>query len=124
MSSINRAAFVITAKEPYVKWALNLDDDCPDEMDKDGNIYLVPSLEYVGKDDVRKHLKRFWKSIAEEEFFSWCTDPDSWPKLKSISDFEVYFEWEFREILYDLVGEPILSEDDEYPVDTRDYSKN
>jgi hypothetical protein len=124
VSSINRSAFIITIKETYKEWARSLDDDEPDEIESEGNIYLVPEIDLVAEKQVRDHLKRFWKSIAEEEFFSWCTDPEQWPELKTIRDFEKFFAWEFREILYDLVEEPILSEDDEYPVDTRDYSTN
>ena len=124
MAFINRACFIVSRKNAYVEWAVGLEDDSNLKPDRPGDVYLVPDLEFVGDERIRAHLKRYYREIAEEEFEGWCTDSNLWPEIKSLSDFEKYFEWEFRELLHDLCNGPIRHGDEDDPIDNYDYSRN
>jgi hypothetical protein len=108
LPSLNLCAVIIHFKDAYLKWAEDLDGDRPDN--NDGNIYLIDESETGSREEVRGLLLVYWRDIADEEFDSWCTDPELWPKLKDIGDFEKFFKWDFREVVCDLLDEPLVSD--------------
>ncbi len=103
--TINRIAIHLRPKEKFLEWARTLDGDQEfDGMDLEGfcNTYLLDEAMDSGRVAIRKHLAKYWKRIAIEEFSAWWQGEEDWPVLKTIKDFEEFFIWGYSEIVCDL----------------------
>ena len=111
--TINRCVILIRPKKRYYEWGNNLEKTEEQHVEEGsfGNAYLLKELDSGTKEEVRKALKKHWRRIADEEFVSWWTVEDDWPQLKSIKDFELYFEWNFTEIVFDLENTDLIREE-------------
>ena len=113
--SINRCLVQVRPTEKYFEWG-NSHEDAEDsyvtEKESWGNAYLIKEIESGTRDEVRKKLSSgYWKRIAEEEFSGWWNNPDIWPPLKTIKDFEIYFDWTHTELIFDLEKFEIIKEE-------------
>ncbi len=122
LSMINRCAILIRYKEPFLKWAEALNGARPE--DPNGNVYLAEETENGTREEVRLLLRKYWREIADEEFYGWWTEEKDWPELKTVRDFEKYFHWEYRELVGDLSDTTILHDDELAAPEHPDHSLN
>lgn len=107
---INRGSLVVRPKQPYLDWALQLDDSgiAPDP-DDERTIYLIPTYE----DDVEamEILAKCFDIIFEQELAVWHTDELAWPKNRTFAMFRDWFSFEFHSVVEDLCGYEIVEDD-------------
>ena len=113
MYSINRQVAIIKPKEPYIKWINSLPDlDAPlsfEELNNDCTAILLPDLD--SDQESYKYLKKLYKKIFEIELDAWTTDVNSWPKKRTFSLFEKWFNIEFHSEVLDTLGSDIEKEE-------------
>lgn len=112
---LNRDAYLIKPKKKYVDWVRYVDEtaqpkDLESLLSSTGTIYLLEELATGDVAEAKSQLNRHWRAIAESEFDAWWTDADDWPKLKSVADFELYFDWTYVEMVFDLIPGSLLRE--------------
>jgi hypothetical protein len=81
MRTLNRAAFIIRPREPYLRWAASIDDDAPaaaEELHKGISVYLVP--EHPTGTAETPPLEHYYAAIFEMELEAWSTDEGDWPQ--------------------------------------------
>lgn len=112
--TINRCLVRVRPTDKFFDWG-NGHEKSPKDFvtDKEswGNAYLIKEIETGDREEVRQKLSKHWKGIAEEEFSGWWNDSEIWPKLKTIKDFESYFDWEHVELIFDLEKSGIIREE-------------
>ena len=113
MKTINRAAAIIKPKQPYVDWANSFDDGGPtldlEEARQSPNAYLREEQDMP--EQLLKFVERHYRRIFEEKLDGWITDPDVWPKKRTLKVFKEWFDVEICEMVYDL-GKKHLAVDD------------
>ena len=107
---LNRSALIVRPGEPFIKWALSLDDSglVPSATGEQA-VYLAP--EWGDDKEAEKVLKSIWAEIFERELFGWHTDESAWPQKRSLKMFKEWFIIEMHSMIEDLCAYPI--EDDE-----------
>ena len=107
---INRGAIIVRPKEPYIDWAIGLDDSGlkPGE-DDEPTIYLIP--EYENDLEAIEVLSKCFDIIFETELQNWHTDESAWPKNRTFSLFRKWFSFEFHSCVDDLCGYEIIDDD-------------
>ena len=107
---INRNAFAVRIKQPYLDWAATLDDSgvLPD-LAGEPSIYLVP--ECHNEAEALELLPQIYKSIFQAELLAWHTEPSQWPDIRSLRTFSDWFELTFVSMIEDLGEGPILNQD-------------
>ena len=89
MRILNRAAFVVTPKEPYLRWAASLGEDAPEQAQDLANevaVYLVPEIS-TGEGETPP-LGGYFEKIFEIELEAWSTDESGWPALRDLKTFD------------------------------------
>ncbi|HNP36297.1 MAG TPA: hypothetical protein PKK10_10620 [Woeseiaceae bacterium] len=107
---LNRSALIVHPKQPYIDWALQLDDSgLAPNSDSERTIYLLP--EYDDEFDALKTLSEAYDIVFEAELAAWHTEESDWPKNRTFAMFRDWFVYEFHSIVEDLCGYAV--EDDE-----------
>jgi hypothetical protein len=100
MRTLNRAAFIVTPKEPYLRWAASLGEDAPEaakDLANEVAVYLVPEIS-TGEGETPP-LEDYFEEIFQIELEAWSTDESKWPALR---DFKTFMDW------FDVQGESIV----------------
>lgn len=100
MKLVNRAAFVVRFKEPYVQWAAGLDPgdaDVADDLRGYVSVFLVPE-DPSGREETAP-IGDYFSEIFEYELEAWCADDTLWPAER---DLDTFFAW------FDVVGESMV----------------
>lgn len=100
MELLNRSAITITAKEPYINWANSLTPELPMQAKILGESHTY--LTNPDFDNAEKHLKKYYKTIFENELFGIWTDENDWPKNRSFKMFCEWFQIEISDWVEDL----------------------
>jgi hypothetical protein len=112
MKHINRFAAIIKPKQPYVDWANSFNDGGPtmnlENARKEGNAYLIPQFDY--SDQAVKYVEKNYATIFENELRDWITDPEMWPKKRTLKMFKEWFDIEINEPVHDLGRGKIVAE--------------
>jgi hypothetical protein len=111
MRTINRAAYVVRPREPYLKWAAGLEDDSPSIVEvlrKQAAVYLVPE-EPTGQ-EAAPPIAEFYQAIFEAELRAWDEDESSWPEPRNAKTFREWFEVAAQSIVVDLGTGPIFGD--------------
>src|SRR5712691_5885559 len=76
---LNRSVVIVRPKQPYLDWAVGLDDSgiVPNPNDEQA-VYLIPS--YGDDEEAWEILKRVHPAIFENELYGWHTDEAAWPQ--------------------------------------------
>jgi len=112
MKSVNRSAFVIRFKEPYLQWAASLDPtdaDIADDLRKHASVYFVPEDPRGEKETAP--LADYFRAIFELELEAWCADPSLWPPVRDLGTFEQWFEVVGESVVIDLATSKLRAED-------------
>ena len=111
---INRAAFILKYKEPFVRWINEVDpyeDDSgitSKNANEDRTVYLITEDD---GENIEKWLSLNFKTLFENELESWYTDESLWPKKRDRKIFDEWFDVECHTEIIDTVEGTI--EDDE-----------
>lgn len=108
---INRAAVVVRPAQPYIDWAVSLDDSglTPDPADE-ATVYLIPN--YADEVEAWELLSRIYEEIFENELWSWHTEEEDWPGDRTFVMFRAWFDVELHSIVEDLCAYELVNEDD------------
>ena len=102
MHTINRSALLVRPKEPYLKWAEDLDDDSGDAHSLRGetSVYLVAE-DPEGRQESAA-LELYFREIFESELAVWYFDESAWPQNRDLKTFLAWFDVEAQSIVWDL----------------------
>lgn len=107
---LNRSAIILRPKQPFIDWALSLDDSgiAPDAYGEQ-TLYLVPSFE----DDVEAMhvVSEAYDVLFEEQLMGWHTDESAWPKNRSLKMFRDWFAIEQHSLILDLCGYELVDDE-------------
>lgn len=112
MKIINRAAVVVTLKEPYLHWAASQHEETADEVHdpaRDVSIYLVP--EDPKEEEETAPLEDFFEEIFDDQLEGWCTDETAWPAVRDLRTFLEWFDVRGMSIVLDLGKGTIVREE-------------
>jgi hypothetical protein len=103
MKMVNRAAFIITPKEPYIEWAGSIDADSAAAVKGivgEHTIYLASDDIIDGSDPplIEDHFSR----IFDQELEAWSLDESTWPKRRDRETFERWFDVVLVSSVFDL----------------------
>jgi hypothetical protein len=113
MRILNRNVVILRPKQPYVDWANALDDGPPfdpAEEPEGGTAYLVPEAATV--EEIRAFVVRHGEEMFEHELDAWHTDRAAWPRNRSYTMLQEWFEIEIHSMVVDLGAGPLRA--DEY----------
>jgi len=103
MRTLNRAAFVVTPKKPYLRWAASLGEDAPrpaKDLANEVAVYLVPE-NFTGEGETPP-LEEYFEEIFEIELEAWSRDESGWPALRDLKTFMDWFDVQGESIVVDL----------------------
>ena len=112
MKTVNRSAFVVRFKEPYVQWAAGLDSAdsaIAEDLRKYASVYLVPE-DPRGEEETAS-LADYFGTIFELELEAWCVDETMWPSVRDMDTFEEWFEVTGESVVIDLATSKLRSEE-------------
>ena len=78
------------------------------EVEREPTVYLIPE----GKAKPESYIRRHYKAMFDEELNSWYTDPEMWPKDRSLKTFKKFFTVQVATMVYDLGKGMIVPEED------------
>lgn len=113
MESINRFAVIVRPLKPFVEWVNSpavrgTDDLVPLEaLQEDATVVLTPEMDT--NDEALAWLRNYKAKLFEMELESWCTDRSTWPEKRNVRLFDQWFDLEVHSMVFDAVGEPILT---------------
>jgi len=108
---LNRDVMVVRPAQPFVDWALALDED--GELDAAGimgssNAFLVP--EHDHDEETWAWVEGHCETMFEYMLLDWSTDAAEWPEDRGWTEFQRWFTCEHIAVAWDLVDEPLSSE--------------
>jgi len=112
MKTLNRAAFIIRPREPYIKWAASTEGDpsLAEGLRNRAAVYLVPE-DPTGREETPP-LEDYFEEIFVYELESWDTDESNWPEPRT---FQMFLDW------FDVVSESIVVDLGEGPIWVEDF---
>jgi hypothetical protein len=117
MDPIDRLLITVRPTQKFADWMNTVfkEDrrkETHESIKDKGGCYLIGEIDSSDTGSIRRHLEDYWEDIAAAEFEAWWTVEDDWPSLTSIDDFEIYFDWEFRDLIFDLCDDqPLIDYD-------------
>lgn len=113
---VNRTALILRNKEPAIRW-INEADPVEDaivlsekEVNTERTVYLISEEDGENGETQQAWIKRNFKQLFESELEGWYTDPDLWPKSRTLKLFYEWFETEFNTVIIDTVDEPLFDD--------------
>ena len=111
---LNRAALILRYKQPFVDW-INAVDPSPCSMvvtladvEDERTVYLV---EVEDQDYLQRWLVKNHKWLFEEELNGWYTDPDLWPRDRSLNKLKEWCSFELNSVVIDTGTSPLEDDD-------------
>lgn len=113
---INRAAILLSYKQPAVDW-INEADPCVSDpgltladVNYERTIYLINEAHAESDVDVRDWITRNFKALFETELAGWYTDEALWPNHRDLALFDEWFDVQCHTVLIDLAGGPLFDD--------------
>jgi len=108
---LNRAALTVRPLQPYIDWALGLDDSgLAPQPEDEVTVYLVRDYGY--DHEIEDILKLVFEEVFERELEAWHTDEADWPKDRSFATFKRWFKIEMHSMVEDLCAGPLIDDED------------
>jgi hypothetical protein len=102
-SIVNRAAFIVRPRKPYLKWAASLDEDAPgaaEDLSERSAVYLVAE-DPAGRAETSP-IEDYYDAIFEAELAAWSLDQSQWPQARDFDSFMEWFEVTGQSVVVDL----------------------
>lgn len=113
MQTLNRCAVVVAPKQPFLDWIRSVDPSnahlTMEEIRGDPSIYLFPDCNF--EHELLDYLKLSCVDIFEQELESWDRVEEDWPKDRSFTTFERWFDYTTHWMIFDLTDEPLELEE-------------
>lgn len=111
MKLINRSAFAVLPRQPFVDWANQQQDDLNQIMSltehrAEGNVYLTK--EFHSEMDIAEQIEQHYLHIFENELAAWDEFGDNWPASRTKELFLEWFEVQSQVMAIDLLQTPLL----------------
>ncbi|MFM7681259.1 MAG: hypothetical protein ACKO7P_00745 [Bacteroidota bacterium] len=107
MNILNRGFISIKPTSNFLIWKKSQSTEELIEPElAEPTVYLIEE-EFWDEEEL---LKKYFKKIAKQEFFSCSQTAESMPKMESVEDFFTFFTAEFGTFVFDLLKNPINSE--------------
>ena len=114
MATINRSAFILRPREPYLRWAAGLDEDAPaaaEALRGRSTVYLVPE-DPEGEAETPP-LEEYFEDLFELELAAWSEDEPRWPERRDLETFLEWFDVQGQSVVMDLGEDDIVVEDED-----------
>lgn len=108
---ISRSAIVVRPRGPFVEWILSISEELPQDdeyrrrLENHVRAYLVPEVEI--EDDCAWLVDSFWRVIFKLELYGWSRDKHEWPRRRTRSMFDRWFDVTVVDMVFDLMPGPI-----------------
>lgn len=102
---INRNAFTVTPKTPFLNWRNNLQGELFPSEEDDNNIYLIE--EKMNNEEIEKWLLKNFDRVFKKELEGWHTDEKRWPKKRTYQMFCEWFGISYQSMIYDMEDYPV-----------------
>lgn len=111
---INRAAIILTYKQPAIDWINSVEPSDEESVslsaaNEERTIYLVDEED---AEDLDSLIGSLYKILFESEFLNWYSEEEFWPKKLSLAMFNDWFDVECDSVIEDLVGTEIVDDDE------------
>ncbi len=108
---LNRAALIVTPAQPYIDWAVSLDDSgiTPSDDSDERTVYLIPECD--GEDEIDEILELVFAEIFERELEAWHTHEPDWPQNRTLAMFKRWFKIEIHSMIEDLCADPLTDDE-------------
>lgn len=104
MQEINRSAIIVVPKQPFLDWLQAIDSTNDDvaltDLEQEPDIYLVPECE--SDEEFERWIREFFPVIFEALLEAWWRDEDGWPKHRTFTLFNSWFEVRRHSLVFDL----------------------
>ncbi len=115
MKLLNRSAFAVVPKQPFVDWANALASDEEGlnetltlaEHQREGTVYLIDEVQ--SEEDFEHAIAQFWPKMFENELAAWDEMGDAWPEPRTQAMFADWFELKPQVMAIDLLSEPLMT---------------
>ena len=108
---INRSAYLVRFREPYLKWAAGINAKAGDHLTswRDNiSVYLVAE-DPKGEEDATP-LEDYFEEIFDRELEAWCPDESFWPQNRTFELFNQWFKVDVQGIVTDLDSDQLERE--------------
>ena len=125
MKIVNRCAFTIAPRQPFIDWAQQLQPDQALALAAfEPGLYLIPT--YEDREEAIEQLAEGFEEIFCAELETWSSDPSTWPSPRSLALFQEWFAFQFFDLVSDHTQEPLghLEVDKSFLEDLRNAIKD
>ena len=111
LDTINRGCLILKPRQPFIDWLNQTDSDEPihlKEAREDVTAFLIPDFDSNEEADlfVKNNYLSFFEQILED----WITDENIWPKDRTRTKFEQWFDIQIHSMVVDTVDKKIVKE--------------
>ena len=101
MKIVNRGYIMVKPSIEFKKWIKEINNDLQfiDGLEE-GTCFLIE--EDFWEED--KILEKYFRKIYKQECYPVTEIESQWPNIKTLEDFNVYFQTEFGTFVYDLLS--------------------
>ncbi len=111
---VNRAAIIVSCKEPFVKWIEEVDPSgkkmgmTPERVNNERIVYLISDED---AENLEGWISENYETLFENELEGWYTDESLWPQKRDYKTFNEWFDVVCHSVIVDLVGEEIVDDE-------------
>ena len=80
-------------------------------MRQERTVYLISEEDADGEEAVQNWVEANFGAMFENELDGWYTDPDLWPRKRTLALFREWFEVEYHSVIVDTVGGEIYDDE-------------
>ena len=114
---VNRTAVIFRYREPMVRWINETDPSDTDpqitseDLNREQTVYLISDEDGDGEPAVQNWVAANFEAVFEKELGGWYTEPDFWPKERTLALFREWFQVEYHTVIVDTVGGAIYDDE-------------
>ena len=82
-----------------------------ESLNQERTVYLIGEDDADGEEAVEKWVKANYRILFEDELEGWYTDPELWPKNRTLGIFRKWFAVEYHSVIVDTVGGELYDDD-------------
>lgn len=113
MLSPNRTAVVVTAKEPFLEGLHSIDPTnhgvTLEDLNREVTVCLSPEAE--GEEEAKASLAVMCGNIFEDQLDGWWRETEDWPRHRTFSTFQQWFDCRIHLLIVDLCDQPLFNEE-------------
>ncbi len=108
MTLVNRSVVILRPKQPYRDWANSFSDGprfVEEPGGESGTAFLVPELSTI--EGIQEFVVANSEFMFEHELDAWQEAPETWPRNRSFTILQEWFEIHIHSLVIDLGEGPI-----------------